>query len=85
MIYAPPPPAIGCEHHLVQASVRAPSAAAISWRLDRRFLLARLRPWQGISFLPRIAGPGAHVLTARLFFRDRTPLDVVVLRFRFCE
>jgi hypothetical protein len=78
-----PPPALRCASHRVQASLRAPSAAGITWRLDGR-LIARLRPWQGVAFRPGIAGPGRHVLTARLVFRDRPAFTIVVLRFGVC-
>jgi hypothetical protein len=83
---APPPtPAIAvCATHRISARVHGQGAAGITWRLDGR-LIARLHAWQGVSFLPGIAGPGRHVLTATLVFRDRPPLRVVVLRFGVCR
>lgn len=81
---APAPPLVRCASHLVQASLRAPSAVGIAWKLDGR-LIARLHPWQGVAFGPGIVGPGRHVLTARLVFRDRRPVSVVVLRFGVCR
>jgi hypothetical protein len=55
-----------------------------TWRLDGH-LIARLHPWEGVAFQPGIAGPGRHVLSARLVFRDRPAFNVTVLRFGVCS
>jgi hypothetical protein len=80
----PPPPLVRCARHEVSAHLSRTGAAGISWKLDGR-LIARLHPWQGVAFAPSIAGPGRHVLTARLVFTDRPAFSIVVLRFGFCR
>lgn len=81
----PPPPAIRCAAHPISAHLpHAGGAVGVTWKLDGR-LVARLHPWQGVEFPPRVAGPGRHVLTARLVFRDRPAFTVVVLRFGVCR
>lgn len=80
----PLPPIVRCAAHQISAQLRGTHAAGIAWRLDGR-LIARLHPWQGVAFMPGVAGPGRHVLTARLVFRDRPAFSVVVLRFGVCR
>lgn len=79
-----PPPMVRCAAHEIRGGLSASGAAGITWRLDGK-LIARLRPWQGVAFRPGIVGPGRHVLTAKLVFRDRPAFSVTVLRFSFCR
>jgi hypothetical protein len=84
IVASAPPPIVRCATRTIAAHISARGSVGATWKLDGR-LVARLHPWQGVSFLPGIAGPGRHVLSATLVFRDRPPVRVVVLRFGVCR
>lgn len=81
----PPPPLVRCASHQVSAHFsHTGGAVGVTWRLDR-FVVARLRPFQGVAFRPGIAGPGRHALRATFVFTDRPPITITVVRWTFCR